>query len=274
MFKSAFVFNQDISEWDVASVGANKMLDMFYDTRSFNFRTSLDTKWLIQNALAYTSASMYALSCSSYNDCGICSRKRRNPDLSVTCSNDYEAPSTKICTYCADNSDECCLIICPAGQYSDAATNTCYNMSNSTCPVGQGFESVTATNQATFRGSTENDGICTLCVPGQHKSTMLPSSCSVCPPGTYQNNSGSGSCIKCPKGTNLKLAGAAVDHDSLVDCQECDTFQFNPFEGHAEDCYMCLTAINPGSIQCDGCYPGQYPVVDVVLFVAVVVRFF
>ena len=157
------------------------------------------------------------------------------------------------------NDDTTCSIPnCPAGQYVNVTTHesACHNMSNSTCPIGQGFQSATATNQTTFKGSTENDGICTMCAPGQHKSTGLPSSCSVCPPGTYQNNSGSGSCIKCPKGTFLKLAGTAANHDSLVDCQECDVFQFNPYEGHAEDCYMCLTAIIKGSVQCDGCDPG------------------
>ena len=154
------------------------------------------------------------------------------------------------------NDDTTCF--CPAGQYisNDASTSTCRTMTHTTCPIGQGFESATAKDQTNYEGSTENDGICTMCASGQHKSTVSPSSCSVCPPGTYQNNSGSGSCIKCPKGTYLKLAGTAVNHDSLVDCQECDIFQFNPFEGHAEDCYMCLTAINPGSIQCDGCDPG------------------
>ena len=95
-----------------------------------------------------------------------------------------------------------------------------------------------------------------MCVPGQHKSTVSPSSCSVCLPGTYQNNSGSGLCIKCPKGTFLKLAGAAVNHDSLEDCQECNILQYNPFEGHDDVCYTCLTAKKRGSIQCEGCDPG------------------
>ena len=154
------------------------------------------------------------------------------------------------------NDDTTCS--CPAGQYinSDTSTSTCLSMTQPTCPIGQGFKSATATDQTNNAGSTENDGICTMCAPGQHKSTVSPSSCSVCPPGTYQNNSGSGSCIKCPKGTYLKLAGTAANHDSLVDCQECDVFQFNPYEGHAEGCYPCLTAIIKGSVQCDGCYPG------------------
>jgi hypothetical protein len=113
-----------------------------------------------------------------------------------------------------------------------------------TCPAGQDLH---------LNG---NAATCQSCIPGQHKSTQSGSSCSVCPPGTYQNNSGGGSCINCPKGTYLKLAGAAIDHDSLDDCQECNIFQFNPFEGHDQECFMCLTASTTGSIQCDGCYPG------------------
>ena len=96
-----------------------------------------------------------------------------------------------------------------------------------------------------------------MCAPGQHKLTVSPSSCEVCTPGTYQNNSGSGSCIKCPKGTFLKSAGTAIDHDSLDDCQECDILEYNPFEGHDQDCYTCLTAKKTGSIQCEGCDPGK-----------------
>jgi len=55
----------------------------------------------------------------------------------------------------------------------------------------------------------------------------------------------------------LKLTGAAIDHDSLSDCQECDILEYNPFEGHDQDCYTCLTAKKMGSIQCDGCDPGK-----------------
>ena len=154
------------------------------------------------------------------------------------------------------NDDTTCF--CPAGLYisNDASTSTCLPMTQQTCPIGQGFKSATATDQTNNAGSTENDGICTMCAPGQYKSTVSPSSCSVCPPGTYQDNIGSSSCIKCPKGTYLKLAGTAIFHDSLDDCQECNVQTFNPFEGHDQDCYMCLTAIIKGSVQCDGCDPG------------------
>ena len=184
-----------------------------------------------------------------------------NPNVnSFTIDQSCAICSNGFTTIVSNDDTTCSIPNCPAGQYmnlnGDAANNTCHNMSNSTCPIGQGFSSATATHRTYFKGSTENDGICTMCVPGQHKSTVSPSSCSVCLPGTYQNNSGSGSCIKCPKGTFLKGAGAAIDHDSLVDCEECDVFQFNPYEGHDEDCYMCLTAINTGSVQCDGCDPG------------------
>ena len=55
----------------------------------------------------------------------------------------------------------------------------------------------------------------------------------------------------------MKLTGAAIDHDSLSDCQECDILEYNPFEGHDQDCYTCLTAKKKGSIQCDGCDPGK-----------------
>jgi len=147
-----------------------------------------------------------------------------------------------------------------------SVASCCHNMSNTTCPIGQGFSSATATDRTYFKGSTENDGICTLCVPGRYKSTMSPSSCSICPPGTYQNRNGSGSCINCPKGTYLKLAGTAIFHDSLDDCQECNVQTFNPFEGHDQDCYMCLTAKRMGSIQCDGCDPGKCRVVVAVTY--------
>jgi hypothetical protein len=147
----------------------------------------------------------------------------------------------------------------------DAANNTCHNMSNTTCPIGQGFSSATAIDRTNFQGSTKNDGICTLCVPGQHKSKMEASSCKVCSAGTYQNKSSSGSCINCPKGTFSQHAGA---HD----CQVCDILEYNPFEGHDQDCYTCLTAKKRGSIQCDGCDPGMCLVVFAAAVIALISR--
>ena len=97
----------------------------------------------------------------------------------------FESPfsETLSCSICprisVENDDTTCP--CPAGQYTsnDASTSTCLPMTQQTCPIGQGFKSATATDQTNNAGSTENDGICTMCAPGQYKSTVSPSSCSV-----------------------------------------------------------------------------------------------
>jgi hypothetical protein len=56
------------------------------------------------------------------------------------------------------------------------------------------------------------------------------------------------------------VASTAQYHDALADCEKCGVLQFNPFEGHAEECYLCLTAKTAGLSQCDGCNPGRFKI--------------
>ena len=58
----------------------------------------------------------------------------------------------------------------------------------------------------------------------------------------------------------MTTTGTAEYHDELSDCEDCGILQFNPFEGHGEECYLCLTAKTLGSSQCDGCDPGKFKV--------------
>eukprot|EP00946_MAST-07B_sp_MAST-7B-sp1_P000599 g599.t1 len=66
------------------------------------------------------------------------------------------------------------------------------------------------------------------------------------------------STILVPNPTGTAAGGSP--HDDLSDCEDCGVLQFSPFEGHAEDCFLCLTARTLGSTSCDGCDPGTFKV--------------
>jgi hypothetical protein len=142
---------------------------------------------------------------------------------------------------------------CPIGYYTDVSSSSLCK----SCPKG-------------FYSTAPAKSTCDACQAGTYNdqtASTTPTACTVCAPGAYQNASGSEECKLCPTGKKLVTAETAEYHNEFSDCEECDVFQFNPYEGHAEDCYMCLTAIKTGSIQCDGCDPGTCLVVVVIVVV-------
>ena len=136
-------------------------------------------------------------------------------------------------------------------------------MTNSSCPPGFGFSTASEVLPRGSRsGSTEDDGKCDPCVPGKSKPGQNAEACAPCPAGQWSNASviGGGSddggiatCALCPKGTYLMDAsGTLTSHDELSDCTPCPPLSYNPLEGHDEDCFPCITARVPGSIECAG----------------------
>jgi hypothetical protein len=100
---------------------------------------------------------------------------------------------------------------------------------------------------------------CDTCSAGTYNNANASTTeCKVCTAGQYENDTGSALCKLCPAGKTLTTAATAEYHDELADCEDCGILQFNPFEGHAEACYLCLTAKTTGSSQCDGCDPGKF----------------
>jgi hypothetical protein len=151
---------------------------------------------------------------------------------------------------------------CPAGQYEyvtlSPTSRQCRNMTNHTCAIGKRFESASATDSILFTGATTDDATCIPCRPGKFKSTNFPTSCTVCAPGSYQNLPGSSLCTLCPPGKTLVTAATADYHDALSDCEDCAVGQYSPVVGHAEECYLCLTAKTLGSSVCEGCGRGKF----------------
>jgi hypothetical protein len=97
---------------------------------------------------------------------------------STTVGRSADATTNSTSPPCAPNSElingVCWVFLCPPGQYHNSTTE-CQNMTNSTCPIGIGFQSSSAKDTTTYRGSTSNDGSCTRCIPGQYKNTSSPS---------------------------------------------------------------------------------------------------
>ena len=254
MFHSATAFNQDLSSWSVEN--AADMTLMFVNAKSMNFQNEIKKTWGVSATTA-----MFIGTCSADPNCGTCGAKKTTTNDFVKCSSHLkpDKPSTDVCTFCADDSEECCTLIpCPAGEYK--LDSICTSMTTATCPIGVGFASASAKDAATFEGSTQNDGVCTPCVPGTHKSSTSPSSCTVCAPGTYENSTGSALCKLCPAGKKLVTAETSEYHDALSDCEDCGILKYNPFEGHADECYLCLSAKTMGAADCEGCDPGTFKV--------------
>ena len=130
---------------------------------------------------------------------------------------------------------------CAPGQVFQPSDQTCL-----TCSAGQAATTVTSA--------------CALCPVGTYQSETAATSygCTTCAPGKYQNATGQQQCRKCAAGKYLSTAATAEFHDEASDCEDCGVLQFNPFEGLAEECYLCLTARTTASTTCDGCSPGTY----------------
>ena len=130
-------------------------------------------------------------------------------------------------------------------------------MTNSTCSVGEGFHSASATDKIVLTGSNQDDGFCAPCEKGKFKNVVGAEPCTICPPGKFQNESNSTSCVLCGAGKSLTTAGTSVHHDDANDCEDCPMFTFSPILGQSGGCYPCLSATDTGAKDCAGCYPGK-----------------
>ena len=161
------------------------------------------------------------------------------------------------------SNDGSCTPCIPGKYKSNAAPTSCI-----ACPLG-------------YHTSNQNATItCSSCTPGYYANTTASSTCIACPKGKYNpqnvsvaaevcktcekgkyaNSLATGSCLLCPAGFTLPDDGGSDLHDELSDCQSCGVLEFSPFEGHFEECYLCLTAKKIGSSSCNGCNPGMYKV--------------
>ena len=167
----------------------------------------------------------------------------------------------------------CWISNCSAGQYRKEAT--CLNMTNTTCPIGEAFNSASAKDTTTFEGSTKDDGLCTSCVPGQYKPTPTPSFCLACPKGYYTNQSRASFCSACSTGfysatienTECDACNAGTYNNqtaatSISVCKTCAAGQFAVIGQVA--CKVCEsgsitdTGTLTGATSCDQCAPGSY----------------
>ena len=123
-----------------------------------------------------------------------------------------------------DDDGTCSL--CPRGKYkSGPGASICLDMTNATCPAGQGFSSASAdTDDQT--GATDDDGTCSLCPRGKYKSAVDNSMCLImdvatCEPGeSYSSTSSSlygegavlndGTCLPCAAGKFKATAGTSA----------------------------------------------------------------
>jgi len=144
-------------------------------------------------------------------------------------------------TYVVGNT-QCCLA-CQPGYYST-------NSVSSTCQACQ----------PGFFAAQEKAGTCAPCGIGTYAASIGTATCTVCAPGAYQDASGSAECKLCPSGKTLVTAATADYHDALSDCKNCGVFYYSPLKGHAEACYLCLTAKTEGSSMCEGCERGRFKV--------------
>ena len=198
---------------------------------------------LILILLCAVPATVSAIACGNVDGTEI------NDGSSCQCGTTDCTPATGM--YCVPGqhnytSTHTACLFCPIGYYTDQFTSPTCNA----CPKG-------------FYGTTTGNSTCDACPVGTYNDQLASTTstaCMVCAPGSYQNASGSDECKLCPVGKTLTTAETAEFHDELKDCENCGILQFNPYEGHAEACYLCLTAKTLGSSQCDGCDPGKFKV--------------
>tara|TARA_B110000208_G_C11586587_1_gene364626 strand:- start:87 stop:701 length:615 start_codon:yes stop_codon:yes gene_type:complete len=47
-------------------------------------------------------------------------------------------------------------------------------------------------------------------------------------------------------------------HDDISDCDNCTAGKYNPFVGHGEECFDCISADTANADSCNGCSPGKF----------------
>ena len=165
--------------------------------------------------------------------------------------------STNIPPCVAPNSENisgiCWAFQCPSGKYQSSLTE-CTNMTINTCPPGQNFNSASAVYQEGRKGSTEDDGACSLCTRGRYKTTISPTRCLACPLGYYTNHTASTSCSACPPGAFAKTEGTAT-------CALCraGTYSSEIASASSSTCITCGTGTysdKNGSANCTDCPAG------------------
>ena len=113
MFHTAHKFNSDVSKWKVAQV--NNFGSMFFEARRFNFKSALESSLLWKNNANFPGDSMFNATCSENREnngtCGTCAdASSPSGNQPVECGTMRErVDDSRVCTFCADYGDECCL---------------------------------------------------------------------------------------------------------------------------------------------------------------------
>jgi len=87
------------------------MNGMFENARSFNFGDEVKAAWL--NEAAYND-NIFQGSCSADTSCGLCGKTndKNRPVDTAKCNGQVSVLTSTACTYCLDDSTECCPIKC------------------------------------------------------------------------------------------------------------------------------------------------------------------
>ena len=173
-------------------------------------------------------------------------------DTGITLARTGSTENDGICSSCTaglfkntSNTDSC--QVCPRGWYTNEPSATACHA----CPKG-------------FYNSNVGKPSCAACTTGRFNdltTQIFPSSsyCKPCAAGKIAPVTNSTMCLDCPKGTFLKdTTGNRDRHDQHSDCENCSIAKYNPFHGHDSACFDCPAAKTTGSIECEGCAPGQF----------------
>jgi hypothetical protein len=262
VFEEAWVFNQDVSKWDVSQVTTFE--NMFFETNAFNQGTWCNPSWNKQAAvvdLPNTNQLRNRIFCcdpgSSLNGtdplaktgaswtlqtCPECPAGQYTDSLNLNvfctrCPRNEIAPVDGLskCGPCqggAFSNDGIACEICPAGKKTSKGADT------TTCaPCHSGFYQDMAGNTTCaqcpsgYVQNEDNKPFCLPCIPGKI-SHANRTTCSKCLSGMYQGTQAQASCNNCSAGKVMPVAGAAK-------CVDCIPGQFQD-EGGEQQCKDCL----------------------------------
>ncbi|KAJ6557969.1 hypothetical protein B0H19DRAFT_124568 [Mycena capillaripes] len=167
-------------------------------------------------------------------------------------------------------------VVCSAGQYRDANTNTCVGCASGTYSVdGSGISCTSCPNEATSPPNSVSANACTCtagtfvsgnscdtCAPGTY-SGAAATSCSLCPANTF-SGAGASSCTTCPSSAISDPGSSACTLNcpsgQFVQGNSCSTCAAGAYSagGAVTSCNQCdaNTFSAAGSGSCSACPSG------------------
>ena len=141
MFLLSKAFNQDVSKWSIEKV--TNFGGIFYHAAAFNFRTNIDASWTSSRCKQATngcpSSMLYSGGCPMDTTCGFCGKLNSLPPVvydsangnyegttfnAVVCSAGKILKTSAPCTFCENDSIECCTVTsCTDGYYLTDSTS-------------------------------------------------------------------------------------------------------------------------------------------------------